>query len=237
MKTLPVALAVLTSSVLLAACGPTEPPAPTAPAGGAVSVAKLDGTVSSGEGAGKISLKIANKTFEGDIASNGQFALTLPTETELSSVLIDGNKILSSIGCEGSLKSATAGAKGYGFTQLDSKRTGAAVKVLGVKADKGIVLLPPGAKVNFQLTGLVFANKATTLTGSVDCAKMLDPKLVKSLRVGVNLKLKQGWNYVYISGITDSFTSLPTEASATATITVNPKIPWQTSTDLSKSLQ
>lgn len=241
-KIKPTQLACLTLSalILLASCGQkTEPSQPDAPA-----ESKLEGTISSGSGSGKVTLKVADKTFSGDIASNGKFSLVLPNSSDLSDELVDVSQVLKAIGCEGTLTSSATDAKGYSFAQLQSKREGITASVFSATTKRYSTMTFP-IQLELKATALLYASKASNVSGKATCQRLMLPKdfpmLLPNQQFGiggvvVNLKLRPGWNYVAINITSQMSADFKFSGTGSATVVDSYTTPWKSLQDITKNL-
>lgn len=211
-------LVALTTGTLMIGCDDNslQPPTATDPP-----LLQLSGQVTSGQGTGTLKTLIGESNglpLTGTIQSNGHFKVQLPTETTLSKHLLSGQHILESVGCKGAINSSNAATKGIGFVSFQFKRGQIADTLINGTASFNLFPLPHG---NFRAHIYLFSSHATTLSGKVNCADVINVKEIDTIQVYVNSPLRAGWNVLYLD-VNTSNLQLPLAAEGSLQ-TVRPK--------------
>ncbi|GGI74457.1 hypothetical protein [Deinococcus wulumuqiensis] len=184
----------LALSLALASCSS----APTAPAT-AEQTESITGTVVSGSGTGKVVLndETLGQLSEAQVAADGGFTLLLPAPEKFSRRLMTANEVLGSIGCVGTLQSSVPGAKGYGVVTLDLTRGTKQGKALAGQVTTSV------ASKSFEGRAWIYTDQATTLSGAVDCQKLVGIGI--AIPATVNVTTQPGWNALKVSGTGNLF--------------------------------
>lgn len=179
----------LALTLALASCSS----APTPPAT-AEQTDSITGTVVSGSGTGNVVLKddALGQLSEAPVAADGSFTLPLPAPAKFSSRLMTATEVLGSIGCTGTLQSSAPGAKGYGVVTLDLTRGNKVGKALAGQVTNGM------ASKSFEGRAWIYTDQATTLSGTVDCQKLVGIGI--AIPATVNVTTQAGWNVLKVSG-------------------------------------
>lgn len=188
-------LVALTTGMLMIGCDNNSLQTPTA---ADPPLRQLRGQVTTGQGTGTLKTRIGKTNgfqLNAKVQSNGQFQVQLPTATDLSKHLLSGHRILQSVGCKGSINSSNAAAKGTGFVSFQLKRGQIADTLINGTASFNLFPLPHG---NFRAHIYLFSNQATTLSGKVNCADVINVKEIETIQVYVNSPLRAGWNVLYL---------------------------------------
>lgn len=226
-------LLFLPVTILLAACNSApSAPEPTDPA-----ITQLVGVVGSGTGTGTVELLDATNTgavlSSASVAADGSFTLPLPSADQFASKMVAADRVLAQVGCTGTLSSSTADTSGFGFAELKATRSGTAMQVVTLTTD--LNLLPP--HLAFKGHAWVYTDKATRLTGDLDCTQLIKaPGALSQLTLSVDAQTRAGWNVLEISGRTAG-ANLPTTASASATVVKDFQgSHWRTVADIAKTI-
>lgn len=180
-NTLRVATLGLLSAALLSACSST----PAAPEKAAPTTA-IDGTLT-GASNTTVSAYQGDKVLSSaSVDGNGHFVLSVPSDTKMNDYKVSlSTDLLASIGCTGNLTLSDAAAKGSGIIMLKANNTD---YMNAVVTKSGLL----GRIRELTGTGYVYADRATTATGTLDCSKLTS----MPTPITVNLNLNQGWNFV-----------------------------------------
>ena len=187
-------LSSLALTLALASCSS----APTPPAT-AEKTESITGTVVSGTGTGKAVLRddVLGQLSEAQVSADGSFTLPLPAPEKFNSRLMTATEVLGSIGCAGTLQSSVPGAKGYGVVTLDLARGAKVGKMLAGQVTSGM------ASKSFEGRAWIYTDQATTLTGNVDCQKLVG--IGMAIPATVNVTTQPGWNVLKVSGTGNLF--------------------------------
>ena len=179
----------------------------TTPVGTPSTTASITGTVANFSGAANTPIALQlylngsgspATIARGLVQANGSFTVDLPGENAFKDYLYPIGSV-SYPGCTGSLTSSDAGAKFVDVRYLNVQPAGsAAYNVFAFTAGTG----------GGSLREWVYADRATTLAGTLNCTSVAG--VAVNSAVNVNLALKQGWNSV-----------VETVASGSATIAVS----------------
>lgn len=185
MRLLPFALLMLG----LTACSTPQVPQETS------AVTEIRGTVSANKGRlpsqvlykDDSSLPTSQVFARASVDSVGKFALTLPPPSALN----PASDILKDSYCTGSLTSSDAAARGASLFTLYASYSGSdyPASLLGGSLSLNYLLL----SANYDVRGYVFADRATTLSGTVHCGLALG---LSPAALDVQIKAKAGWNPV-----------------------------------------
>lgn len=227
-KSLP--LTALTLGLLLSACNTATTPPPTAPE----PVTTLSGHVAQGSGAGSVKLNTpAGVTLtQGNLDASGNFSIDLPTADKLSGELVTADQALSKVGCSGTLNSSVPAAQGFGVASLALTRGPLSDDILPMSVNVTSFLgIPMSANADGRVW--LYTDQPTTLTGTVDCTKIVNAGV--PISIAVNVTTAKGWNMLRLTGGT-SGTPPNVRVNGQLTNTSAAWTEWKTLTELKSTL-
>jgi hypothetical protein len=221
---LPKFLALGTLALVLASCsGTSTPQASEQP-----TVTVIEGRVTSASGAGTVSVAdLAGVTAA--TAADGRFTLTLPQGTEMASRSQGAAQVMSNLQCAGSLNSSDTSARGYLVANLQVSDAAGARSVSAVQGSKtGLLSRNVGGRA------WLYVDRDTRLSGSVDCAKLLNVSQISTLPVTIDVIAKAGWNVVDLSigASANIFGQVSAGGSVVNSVTGATVSEWRTSEEL-----
>lgn len=175
-----------TLALALASCGGT----PTPQASEQPTVTVIQGRVTSASGTGTVSVTELAGTSAAT-SSNGSFTLTLPQDSALSARTQGAAQVMSNLQCAGSLSSSDTSARGYLVANMQVSDGAGTRTVSAVRGSK-----PGPLSRSVDGRAWLYVDKDTYLSGTVDCAKLLNVSQIASLPVQIAVKAKAGWNVV-----------------------------------------
>ncbi|AXG98399.1 hypothetical protein DVJ83_03590 [Deinococcus wulumuqiensis] len=183
-------LVALGLTLSLASCGGGPAPVPTE---SDPPVTQISGHVMGGSGSGTVTLPSSRGTLaQAPVDAQGNFVLTLPGAEKFAADLKTTEQVLSGIGCEGQLTSSVPAAKGYAVATLNAERTGLKDSVYAANLE--IQYLPPKGKLTAY--AWLYTDRATHLTGNLNCSKLVNNAL--QINLGVDVQTRSGWNVIEI---------------------------------------
>ena len=211
-------LAGIGLALTLASCGnaPTPVPSETDPP-----VTTIQGRVGSGSGTGTVTLAGSGGTLaQAPVDTQGNFSLTLPSADKFAADLKTAEQMLAGVGCEGNVTSSVAEARGYAVAALNAERTGLKDSVYA--ANLNVQLLPPKGRLSAY--AWLYTDKATHLSGSINCSKLVQNAL--QINMNVDIQARAGWNVVklYAEGVQSM--------NGTMNTVFDTPTDWRTATDL-----
>lgn len=175
------------AALALTACGGSAPPR----ASDQPPVTAINGRVATWSGVGSVraaGLPVASAL----VGVDGTFSLTLPGGAALVGRTTPAGAVLSSLGCSGTLTGSQPDARAFLLAGLTAQDTGGEARE--VSAVTGTKSGPLSRRVQAQ--AWLYADVATQLRGTVDCARLLNLPQVPSLPVAVAVNTQPGWNVV-----------------------------------------
>lgn len=222
----PLLLASLALS--LAACNST----PTPQASDQPIVTIIHGQVATPAGAGTVSLpnlgSVSTTTSIG-----GSFNLTLPQASTLAGNTMTADQVMSGMSCTGKLTSSDAAAQGYLIAALTLNDSAGSRSVYAVAGrQSGLLSRNVSGKV------WLYADRATNLSGMVDCATLLGVPAIKNLPIKVSVAAKTGWNTLdlNVDGSTDIFGNLSASGTAVNSTNSDGNTTWRTINEVKAQL-
>ncbi len=215
-----VLLPIASVSLLLAGCNSATPPQ----ASDQPTVVTIGGQVASPSGAGKVSLPDM-ASVSTSTATDGSFSLTLPQAAALSGKTMTAAQVMAGLKCTGSLNSSDAAAQGYVVAALNVQDNAGSRQVYALNGSKtGLLSRAMNGKI------WLYSDRATILSGSVDCADLLGVTQIKSLPVTVAVAAKAGWNVVdlSLSASADIFANVSASGNAVNSTTSTAATTWRT---------
>ena len=179
-------LALGTLALVLASCsGTSTPQASEQP-----TVTVIEGRVTGASGTGTVSVAELPGTTA-TTAADGRFSLPLPQGATLGARTQGAAQVMSNLQCSGSLSSSDTSARGYLVANLQVADSAGTRSVSAVQGSK------PGL-LSRSVSGRawLYVDKGTRLSGSVDCAKLLNVSQISTLPVTIDVIAKAGWNVV-----------------------------------------
>ena len=175
-----------TLALALASCGS----APTPQASEQPTVTAIEGRVTSASGTGTVSVaELAGTTAT--TSADGRFSLTLPQGTALGIRMQGVAQVMSNLQCSGSLSSSDTSARGYLVANMQVSDSAGTRSVSAVQGNKTGLL-----SRSVSGRAWLYVDKDTRLSGSVDCAKMMNVSQISTLPVTIDVIAKSGWNVV-----------------------------------------
>lgn len=175
-----------TLALVLAACGGTSVPQATEQP----TVTVIEGRVTSASGTGTVSVaELAGVTAP--MAADGRFSLTLPQGAALGARVQGAAQVMSNLQCAGSLSSSDTSARGYLLANMQVSDGAAGRSVSAVQGSKTGLL-----SRSVSGRAWLYVDRDTRLSGSVDCAKLLNVSQIATLPVTIDVIAKTGWNVV-----------------------------------------
>lgn len=219
-------LSALTLAAALSACGSGNTPIIDP-----VEVTTISGHISAGNGVGNVTLPGADgqPLAQTSVDEAGNFTLNLPP---VSTNLVSTEQVMSVVGCTGTLNSSNTAAKGYGVAGLKLSRgtTNDVVLPMSVTISR-FAGVPTGGSFDGRVW--VYADQATTLSGSVDCTALLKAGI--PVNINVKASVVPGWNMLRLSGsaaLSLNGVSINGELNNTNTVWKE----WKTLTELKAAL-
>lgn len=175
-----------TLALVLAACSGTSVPQATEQP----TVTVIEGRVTSASGTGTVSVaELAGVTAP--MAADGRFSLTLPQGAALGARVQGAAQVMSNLQCAGSLSSSDTSARGYLLANMQVSDGAAGRSVSAVQGSKTGLL-----SRSVSGRAWLYVDRDTRLSGSVDCAKLLNVSQIATLPVTIDVIAKTGWNVV-----------------------------------------
>ncbi|GMA16421.1 hypothetical protein E5F05_14310 [Deinococcus metallilatus] len=177
------------AALALTACGGSSPPQ----ASDQPPVTVINGKVVTWSGAGTVGVpELA--TVSTPVSADGTFTLTLPGEAALTGQTMTASGVMAALNCSGSLTSSAVGTRGFLVAALTARDASGARQVSAVEGAKtGLLSRSVHARV------WLYADGATQLRGTVNCAKLLNISQISDLPVTVAVNTQRGWNVVDLS--------------------------------------
>ncbi|EYB69820.1 hypothetical protein DEIPH_ctg001orf0032 [Deinococcus phoenicis] len=186
MNTLPRFALFAGAALALTACG--SAPAPQASDQPPVTV--VNGKVVTWSGLGTVGVPGLD-TASTPVNADGTFALVLPGEAALAGRTLTAADVLTGLGCTGSLGSSAAGTRGFLVSALTAQDTAGTRQVSAVEGSK-----PGLLSRHVSARAWLYADGATQLRGTVDCARLLNIPQIGTLPVTVTVNTQRGWNVI-----------------------------------------
>lgn len=182
-------LALGALALVLASCsGTSTPQASEQP-----TVTVIEGKVMSASGTGTVGVAELPGTTA-TTAADGRFSLTLPQGAALGARVQGAAQVMSNLQCTGSLSSSDTSARGYLVANMQVSDGAGTRSVSAVQGSKtGLLSRNVGGRA------WLYVDRDTRLSGSVDCAKLLNVSQIPSLPVTIDVLAKTGWNVVDLS--------------------------------------
>lgn len=172
----------------LTACGGTAAPPR---ASDQPPVTLINGRVATWSGAGSVRVP-GVPAAPAPVGADGTFTLTLPGEAALAGRTTPAVAVLSSLGCSGTLTGSLPDARAFLLAGLSAQDTGGGTREIG--AVTGTRPGPLSRRV--LLRAWLYADAATALRGTLDCARLLNVPQLAALPVTVAVDTRPGWNVV-----------------------------------------
>ena len=213
-----------TLALALASCGS----APTPQASEQPTVTVIEGRVTSASGAGTVGAAELAGTAA-TTSADGRFSLTLPQGAALGARVQGAAQVMSNLQCAGSLSSTDASARGYLVANMQVSDSAGTRSVSAVQGSK-----PGFLSRRVDGRAWLYVDKDTSLSGSVDCARLLNVSQISSLPVNINVKAKAGWNVVAlrIDASASVFGQLSAGGSVVNATDGTAQTEWRTSEEL-----
>lgn len=169
----------------LTACSQSSPPQ----ASDQPTVAVIRGKVATWSGTGTVSMPALD--VNAPVSTDGTFTLTLPGDAVLAGRTRTVAEVLTALNCSGSLQSSQAGTTGLLVTALNARDTTGTRQVSAVEGAKSGLL-----SRSVHARAWLYADGATQLRGTVNCAGLLNIPQLSNLPVEVAVNTQRGWNVV-----------------------------------------
>ncbi|MFC5848067.1 hypothetical protein [Deinococcus petrolearius] len=175
-----------TLALVLASCGGTSTPQ----ASEQPTVTVIEGRVTGASGTGTVSVSelpgVAATT-----AADGRFTLTLPQGAALGTRVQGAAQVMAGLQCAGSLGSSDTSARGYLVANLQVGDGAGTRSVSAVQGSKTGLL-----SRSVSGRAWLYVDKDTRLSGSLDCAQLLNVPQISTLPVTIDVIARAGWNVV-----------------------------------------
>ncbi|GAA5532674.1 hypothetical protein [Deinococcus aluminii] len=186
MNNLPRLVLLAGAALALTACGGSSPPR----ASDQPPVLVINGKVATWSGSGRVSVPDL-LAVSAPVNADGTFALALPGEAVLMGRTTTASEVMTSLDCTGSLSSSAAGTRGFLLAVLNAQDVSGTRQVSAVEGIKTGAL-----SRSVHARAWLYADGATQLRGTVDCAKLLNISQLNNLPVDVAVNTQRGWNVV-----------------------------------------
>lgn len=198
--------ALLVGAVLaLTACGGASPPR----ASDQPPVTVINGRVATWSGAGTVQVP-GLLAASAPVGADGSFTLTLPGEAALAGRTIPAVAVLSGLDCSGTLTGTQPDARAFLLAGLTAQDAAGPREVNAVTGTK-----PGPLSRRVHVRAWLYADAATQLRGTVDCARLLNLPQIAALPVTVAVNTQPGWNVIDLN--IDASANLLGQVSASGT--------------------
>ncbi|GAA5512952.1 hypothetical protein Dcar01_01676 [Deinococcus carri] len=216
------------AALALTACGNNTPPQ----ASDQPTVAVINGKVTTWSGSGTVSVPdLAD--VSAPVNADGTFALTLPGEAALSGKTMTAADVMSGLRCTGTVTSSTPSTRGYVVAVLNVQDMNGTRQVSAVEGRKTGPL-----SRGLHARAWLYADGATQLRGTVNCAALLGISAISNLPVTVSVNTQRGWNVVdlNITASASVFGQLSAEGTAVNSAAGTGTTEWRTTAELQSQI-